>query len=298
MNDLTRYALAAAARGWHVFPLTPGGKIPLKGWAWTEHHTTDPATISRFWSGAPYNIGIATGPSRLVVVDLDTPKKEGLRPPPPWDLPGVNDGADVLAVLCERAGQPLPFDTFIVTTRRGGLHLYFTPPDGPPLGNTSGDKGNGLGWLIDTRAHGGYVVGPGSVVDLDDGAGTYEVLDNTTPAPLPPWLFQRLLPPPQPPQRPVTVTLPDGRKGAYLRAALDSELERVATAPRGQRNHTLYLAAVALGQLAAGDAIPDHEVTALLKQAGMAAGLAESETALTVASGLRAGAKRPRSVAA
>ncbi|WP_370027732.1 bifunctional DNA primase/polymerase [Planotetraspora sp. GP83] len=89
---------------------------------------------------------------------------------------GVNDGADVLAVLCEQAGQPLPFDTFTVRTRRGGLHLYFTAPiGGPVLGNTQGSRG-GLGWLIDTRAHGGYVVGPGSVVDLPDGTGPYEVI--------------------------------------------------------------------------------------------------------------------------
>ncbi|MBB2749158.1 UNVERIFIED_ORG: hypothetical protein FHR35_009070 [Microbispora rosea subsp. rosea] len=294
-----RYALAAAARGWHVFPLVPGGKVPLKGFtAWERHATTDPDAIRRFWARQPYNIGIACGPSRLVVIDLDTPKKEGLRPPSPWDLPGVNDGADVLAVVCEQAGQPLPFDTFTVTTRRGGLHLYFTVPEGAAVGNTSGDKGNGLGWLIDTRAHGGYVVGPGSFVDLPDGAGTYEVVNPSAPAPLPSWLFQRLSPPPLAPQEPVHVALPEGRKGAYLRAALDRQLAYVTTAPQGQRNHTLYLAAVALGQLVAGGALPEPEVTTLLKQAGMAAGLTERETALTTASGLRAGAKRPRSIAA
>ncbi|WP_406319143.1 bifunctional DNA primase/polymerase [Streptosporangium sp. NBC_01639] len=296
-----RYALAAAARGWHVFPVAIADKPPVKGFAdWESNATTDPDLIRRWWARAPYNIGIACGPSGLVVIDLDTPKpgKEGLRPPPPWDLPGVTEGADVLAVLCERAGEPLPFETFTVRTRRGGTHLYFAAPDGPQLGNTEGDKGNGLGWLIDTRANGGYVLGPGSYVDRPDGTGAYEVLHNTTPAPLPPSLFQQLLPPPRPAPTPVHLALPDTRRGAYLHAAITRELERVATAPTGQRNGTLYLAAIALGQLVAGGALAETEVSILLEQQGVDAGLSRTETLHTVASGLKAGAKRPRTVAA
>lgn len=292
---ILRYALAAAARGWHVFPLAPGDKRPLKGFRdWERHATTDPKRIRATWEHAPFNIGIACGPSGLVVLDLDVPKP-GQTPPAPWNLPGVNDGADVLAVICEQEGQPLPLDTFQVRTRRGGMHLYFTAPTTKPtLGNTSGR----LGWLIDTRACGGYVVGPGSHITAPDGTGTYQVIHNAPPAPLPPWLFQRLSPAPRPPQRPITLALPDGRAGAYLRAALERESERVTGARPGERNRALYLAAVALGQLVAGGAIPEHEVTALLEQAGAAVGLGGREITLTIASGLRAGARRPRTVAA
>ncbi len=298
--DLTRYALAAAARGWHVFPLTPGDKRPLRGFTeWERHATTDPNIIRRTWTHAPFNIGIACGPSRLVVLDLDTPKKEGLRPPPPWDLPGVNDGADVLAVLCERTGHPFPtLETFHVRTRRGGQHLYYAAPDGMKLRNTEGDKGNGLGWLIDTRASGGYVVGPGSFVDLPDGTGTYEVIYNAPPAPLPPWLSKQLVAPPRTVAKPVRLALPDDRRGAFLRAAITGELERLAAAPVGQRNRTLYLAATALGQLVAGGALDQAEVTNLLEQGGVDIGLSASETRLTIASGLKNGARRPRTVAA
>jgi hypothetical protein len=73
-------------------------------------------------------------------------------------------------------------------TRRGGLHLYFTAPPGLRLGNTLGRSERGLGWLIDTRGRGGYVVAPGSFVDLPDGAGRYEVAYDRPPAPLPDWL--------------------------------------------------------------------------------------------------------------
>ncbi|MEV4398324.1 bifunctional DNA primase/polymerase [Nonomuraea sp. NPDC049607] len=300
MTPTLRYALAAAARGWHVFPAAVGDKPPVKGFTdWEANATTDPELIRRWWSRAPYNVGIACGPSRLVVVDLDKPKPgmEGLRPPPPWDLPGITEGADVLALLCERAGQRLPFETFTVRTRRGGTHLYYAAPEGPELRNTEGDRG-GLGWLIDTRAHGGYVLGPGSYVDLPDGTGTYEVLHNTTPTPLPPSLFQQLLPPARPAPQPVRLTLPDGRRGAYLQAALTRELQRVTTAPIGQRNGALYLAAIALGQLVAGGALDPHEVTTLLEQGGGDAGLPPAEARATIASGLRAGAQRPRTVAA
>ncbi|MGW3363619.1 bifunctional DNA primase/polymerase [Streptosporangium canum] len=299
--DQLRYALAAAARGWHVFPVAIGDKPPVKGFAdWEANATTDPGLIRRWWSRAPYNIGIACGPSGLVVVDLDTPKpgKEGLRPPPPWDLPGVTDGADVLAVICERAGHPLPFETFTVRTRRGGTHLYYAAPDGTQLRNTESDKGNGLGWLIDTRAHGGYVLGPGSFVDLPDGTGAYEVLHNVPPALLPPLLFKQLVPPPRPTPEPVHLALPDTRRGAYLRAALTRELEQVAGAQEGQRNRTLYMAATALGQLVAGGALAEGEVTTLLEQEGVGIGLSIGETRLTVASGLKNGARRPRTVAA
>ncbi len=146
---------ARALRGWRVFPLRPGDKRP----AFPDHNAarlhrrptrgaaagtrdgnrgpppTRPASAGRGRTRA-YNIGIATGPSGLVVIDLDKPKP-GEVPPPHWALPGITDGADVLAALCERHGQPWPVETFMVRTGRGGLHLYFTAPPGIRLGNTS-----------------------------------------------------------------------------------------------------------------------------------------------------------------
>ena len=67
----------------------------------------------------PYNIGIATGASRLVVIiDLDKPKP-GQVPPPEWALPGITDGADVLAALCERQGWPANCIVIWVTPEQG-----------------------------------------------------------------------------------------------------------------------------------------------------------------------------------
>jgi hypothetical protein len=117
-------------------------------------------------------------------------------------------------------------------------------------------------------------------------------------APLPTWLAEALRPAPLPPQIPVMVTLPADRRGGYIRAAIDAEVRRVAEAPEGQRNRSLYIAAVALGQLAAGGELDRHQAEAVLELAGMTAGLGCRETVRTLRSGMRAGAKRPRAVAA
>ena len=73
-----------------------------------------------------------------------------------------------------------------------------TSPPRPPCGSATptAARGRGLGWLIDTRGHGGYVVAPGSYVDLPDGTGRYEVIYDRTPAPLPDWLCALLTAPP------------------------------------------------------------------------------------------------------
>lgn len=311
-RHLRAVALACAARGWPVFPLVPGGKAPaLHGYArcpragacaaghvgWERRATTDPEVIERCWSSGPYNVGIATGPAGLVVVDLDVPKP-GTPVPAPLAEQGVTGGLDAFLLLCAEAGQTPPLDTRTVTTPSGGMHLYFTAPDGLVLRNTSGERGRGLGWCIDTRAHGGYVLAPGSVVD----GRAYTLTEGRDPAPLPGWLAARLAPAPLPPQRPTPVRVAGARRSRYLEAALAAEVARVEGAAKGQRNHALYVAAVALGQLVAGGALTEQEVRDVLLRAAaghLAAGAYSPHQAeLTITSGLRAGAKRPRTLPA
>ena len=308
-SDLLAAALAAADRGWHVFPLRPGAKVPaLHGLTdcdhtgpcatghlgWEQRATTDPDRIRAAWSAGAFNIGLATGPSGLLVVDLDT-AKPGDTPPADWDRPGVQDGQDVLAVLADLHGQPTPADTFTVATPTGGLHLYFLAPvDGEPLRNTQGS----IGWKVDTRANGGYVVAPGSCTSR----GTYRVVVDAPAAPLPPWLADLLRPAPIPtaPARPVTVGR--SRRSRYLDSAVRAEAVKVADAGKGQRNSTLYAAALALGQLVAGGELAAADVEAALVTAAgrhIAVGAySDRQARATIASGLAKGANRPRRVAA
>ncbi|MFL6126023.1 bifunctional DNA primase/polymerase [Actinophytocola sp.] len=306
-SRLLTTALHLAQQGWHVFPLKPGSKVPaLHGHkqcprtgpcqaghlGWEQRATTDPDRIRSAWKAAPFNIGVATGPSGLVVVDLDT-AKPGHLPPAEWRTPGVRDGQDVLAVLADQAGEPMPADTLTVATPSGGLHLYYRAPAGVELRNTAGT----LGWKVDTRAHGGYVVAPDSMVD----GRRYRVVVDVPVTLLPTWLaaLLRPTPPPPAPDRPVqTLT---GRRTRYVDAAVRMECAKVHHAPDGQRNATLYAAAVALGQLVAGGALSeqDHE-RELLTAAGrhIAVGaFSDHQARATIRSGLNKGRNRPRQVA-
>jgi hypothetical protein len=296
-TNVLPHALAAARRGWHVFPLRTRAKRPVRTFTdWERHATRDEAAIRAHWGAHPaHNLAVACGPSGLVVVDLDTPK-DGDIPPPEWARPGISDGSDVLAALAEEHTHGTGWlDTFTVRTRRGGIHLYYAAPEGATYRNTSGK----LGWLIDTRATGGYVVGPGSYVADTDGRGPYTVEHPAPVAPLPGWLATLLEPAPLPPQKPVAVPLAaDDRRSAYLRSALTAEIRRVTQSPPHGHNNALYQAAVALGQLVAGGELTEAQVTDCLAEAAARVGQRPREIPRTIASGLRAGAKRPRKVAA
>src|SRR5258706_1222868 len=160
---LAEHAAELASRGWHVFPWRPGNKRPAVD-RWEERACADPQRVAPHWP-AGANIGLACGPSGLVVVDLDT---HGTLPDE-WRLPGVRDGRDVLAQLCEWAGQPWPVTRW-TSTPSDGWHLWFRAPGVPELRNTAGL----LGPMIDSRAAGGYIVVPPSVVD----GRPYRLLDD------------------------------------------------------------------------------------------------------------------------
>ena len=152
---------------WHVFPCVPGAKRPAVD-RWEQRAST----LYRGWPGSRHNIGVACGPSQLVVIDLDTCG------------PGIPDGRDALTHLCAQAGQPWPA-THTVRTPSGGWHLYYQAPATPEIRNSAGL----LGPMIDVRACGGYVLGAGSTVN----GHPYTALDDDPPAPLPAWITRLLI---------------------------------------------------------------------------------------------------------
>ncbi|MEO6089236.1 MAG: bifunctional DNA primase/polymerase [Umezawaea sp.] len=281
-------ALIAADRGWHVFPVIANSKRPAIT-DWENRATADPASIRRFWTRYPtYNVGVATGPSNLVVVDLDV-AKSGQVAPDGFNMLGVSEGADVLSVLAQRAHATIPA-TYTVRTPSGGTHLYYRVSTGVRLRNTAGT----LGWLIDTRAHGGYVVASGSVLPT----GAYELMVESYPAILPTWMVQALTARPSPVVSATNHSAP-AQRGKYLDAILQGELRKVAAAQPGRHNKTLFQAALSLGQLVEGGELDHAESTAMLQHsaAHMVTGTCQCtarQIADTIASGLRLGATRPR----
>ncbi|MCX5607897.1 bifunctional DNA primase/polymerase [Streptomyces sp. NBC_00047] len=286
-SSLLRAALATAGQGWPVIPLRPGSKVsalhgethcPRTGQCTGGHAkpeqraTTDPDLIHAAWAVAAFNVGLATGPAGLVVIDLDAPKLS--------DPPGTLHGREVLHSLCAALGETLP-DTHTVATPSGGLHLYFTAPPGTRLRSTQ----DILGRHIDTRAWGGYVVAPGSTTP----AGRYEITDDRPPALLPAWVHARLTTPPRikaAPLHPSTTGAPAGRRAAYVAAALRNERQNVASAPEGGRNKALVRAARALGRLIASGDLDRGEVEEALSWGAEAADLKPYEYRSAITSAL------------
>jgi hypothetical protein len=156
--------------GWFVFPLAPGKKTPITPNG-HKNATNDVPTALRLFNHRRLNVGIATGPSKLVVLDVDGAAGHK------WLIDAV-----------KTHGLP---QTFTVRTRAGGFHYYFEAPPEIEIKCSA----SGIAPRIDIRANGGHVVGPGSWVAEDEKgpAGWYEIIDNSPVAPLPEWLLSLIL---------------------------------------------------------------------------------------------------------
>ncbi len=289
-SGLLPWALAAADElGLAVFPLRCCGKVPAGRGSWQDRATRDPDQLERWFTGPrACNIGIDTGAGDLLVIDLDD--GHGQPPPPRWAP--AQHGRDVLARLAEEAGEPVPTATWTVATPSGGLHLYFRQPAGACLRNSQAR----LGWRIDTRGHGGYIVGAGS--RRADGRSYLPVCEAPI-APLPAWLSDLLTPPPPSPPGP-PVQLDPGRVAAYVRAAVAAECAAAAAAVTGSRHQALLRAARKLGELVGAEVLDERAASEALRAAvghhiGVD-GCTQREVATTIRDGLAYGRARPRNL--
>jgi len=311
LPDAHRGGLWSARHGWYVHPLRPDDKAPL--WSDWEHRATLDPDVIRSWPRRTTGYGIACGPSRLVVVDGDVPKPD--TPPPPAS--GIRDGLDMLAYLAEQRGASIDWATFQVTTGRSGAHLYYRAPDGVELRNTAydprKDPSTYLGWCIDTRAAGGYVVGPGSVVN----GKRYTTLHSAPPAPLPGWILVLLTSrqhgraasqgrgsgstsPSTASISSPTGTTTVGRE--WIEAAVNGELDKLRAhlGTQGGRNVLLNSVSYTLGRLV-GAGVVDRLVVAeqLLDETTRWWGVGDppfsrAEAEATIRSGLAGGERNPR----
>jgi len=141
MEKFIKAALGYAKLGWFIFPLKPGDKIPITPRGFKDA-SNNPDQIERWWAKTPdANIGLACGPSKIAVIDLDV-KEEG---PENWAELASTKGIDDNTVTCLTGG--------------GGQHLYYRMPQDIKISCSIRKLGPG----IDVRAEGGYVVVPPSI---------------------------------------------------------------------------------------------------------------------------------------
>jgi hypothetical protein len=80
----------------------------------------------------------------------------------------------------------------------------------------------------------------------------------------------------------------------YAESAFSYEIEELASAPKGERNNTLFKATASLAGLVAGGMLEEYEVKQVLKQTALSIGLKSQEVQATIKSGFDTGTKTPR----
>jgi hypothetical protein len=252
----------------------PAGVLAPHG---LKNATTDPDVIRHWWRKSPDdNVGLVTGVA-FDVLDVDGPEGMG-------------------ALVTEMPADGPTIDGPTVDTGKG-THCYVLPTG---LGNRTGVLPH-----VDWRGKGGYVVAAPSIHPSGAdyrwhcGEADPEFGIDAPLQPVPAWLLDLLT------ERPAPAGYPAARPGlmatdtnAYGRRALDSEVGKVLIARVGQRNDQLNKAAFVLGQLVASGVLDVDSVADALLLAAERCGLATFEARRSIASGLAAGAARPRGVLA
>lgn len=273
MSAILDAAVAAAARGWPVFPCRPKQKIPASRHGCLDADT-DVERITGWWGRHPdHNVAFATG-RVFDVLDLDG-----------------QAGMDAFDAWCRDNGVVVDYDALpLVDTPSGGMHLYFV----------STGAGNRAGMLphVDWRGRGGYVVAPPSIHPNGEPYAWLTDPDRPIPA-VPPALADLVIPPQvnqealnEAPRRRYNPNDGDGTR--YGIAALEDEARRVAATGEGARNHQLNESAFVLFQLVAGGQLTEAVVTQALTRAARCCGLDEREAAAVLRSARKGGMKQPR----
>ncbi|MGW7445034.1 bifunctional DNA primase/polymerase [Kitasatospora sp. NPDC054795] len=343
--DALAVARWCAAQGWPVHPLAPGRKTPPANcrpcqesphsptdcpcpaagrWCHGFHAATlDQGVLTAWWRVNPdFGAAVACGPAGLVVIDVDNhtdvvPARDRILPGIPIhedvDLDGLENGYHTLALLAALRRAPDPTtdeETLRVRTPSGGLHIWYQDrTDRRFACSTGSSAGRALAWQVDVRAHGGYIVAPGTVT----AAGTYTPLPGArTPAPLPEWLAEELvrtghlqdrpgrpsLPQPAVPDRArqAVVAAGGGRKGAEK--VLDTVLQDItdcANTPEGAGfTGKLNRAAYTVGGLVSAGHLTHAVAEQLLLDAARTARPSQDRhNSAVIRSGLAAGTRQP-----
>lgn len=219
------------------------------------------------------NLGVATGPSRLVVVDIDTNRRGEPLPKAYRGNADIKDGWDVFSLVLLRYGVDWPDTTLTVGTPSRGLHLWFRLPEGATVLSRTGQ----FGWLIDIKSDRAYITAPGT----ETRAGKYQRFgDVMEPMAAPDWLMYHLK---------ITghISAPVVKKKFYFRPRPDRDrqgqerLGRIADnlvhAPAHTGHAALCTATTAAAHLVADGLVEEMEAREVIVEAGRDRNRTEAE---------------------
>jgi putative DNA primase/helicase len=273
--DKLNYIQTMLDLGCAVVPLVEGGKKPAVETGVKAAKKDKDYVVRHFTANQEQNYAVATGQvSGVIVIDVD--------------------GADGLATLKQLIETHARLQKTIRVKTPHGVHIYFKAPN-YRVPNSVSRLGDG----IDVRGDGGYVVGPGSATP----DGEYKFVKGCGPdevriAPAPNWLLEKIgraVPRPELNGAPQNIPPNDRPRAlAYAEAARTRELDRLKKAPKHQRNNTLNLCALKLGQFLSWGLLDAAAIEKDLAAVASSIGLGLAEIGATIRSGLEAGRKQPR----
>ena len=280
--------LAYHQAGLFVLPTAPGQKHSTV--AWKEKYAVpgirpDEETTAKMLKHA-HGLCIVCGPlsGQVECIDFD----DGGSAWPDWS-------AVIPKSLFERL--------VIEQTPSGGFHVAYRCPDAALVDNTSKLAKDEAGrCLIETRGTGAvFLCDPSSGYHLIQGCFTSlpvltpderDVLLNTAVA-----LDCFVAKPVTAPVASIPVMVGNDVP-AYIRAVLDGECAKVASAVEGSRNDTLNVAAVKVGHYLGAFLSFEPTARAALTTAALSCGLEPGEVAATIDSGFRKGMAEPKTLPA
>jgi hypothetical protein len=150
---MNKHALDLIDLGFEIIPITPGTKIPPKGYKWRQRNITK-EQIKKLKK--EYNWAVRL--KEITVIDIDTKQANGY------------------AEFKKATGlDPEKIKTYKVRTPSGGLHLYFK--------GESEQRIKGVP-SVDLKSSGGYVLAPSSSIE----GKKYECISKVNMLPLPAWI--------------------------------------------------------------------------------------------------------------
>lgn len=223
-------ALQLATLGYAVFPCAPGQKRPATQNGLLDA-SADAELVDAMFRAAPSGCNLAMRTDGLLVIDIDGADNPWLKAEP--------------EKLLSLADAPLSL------TPRGGRHYIFRQPDGMRFRNTAGK----LAEKVDTRADGGYILVPPSVVDGKSYQWGQQLDCDPERLPLPPeWLVGQLS----------VVSRQLHASGEFQQLTTDNrQLTKSNAIPDGQRNGTLTRLAGTMRR----SGMSESEILAALRQA-------------------------------